>query len=148
MREFVTRGSELLTTITNDAWYGRSSAAFQHWDQASLRAIEADATWPAPRTPASAGSSIPYGRVLAKSVLFEQSRLVEDLRFLRHRTIYSRIGDAMAWLSLALTVAAFWPRAALAGSSNRVLKNVGARQLPIPTFQRPMHSRAIGFGSW
>ena len=40
MREFVVEGSELLTTITNDAWYGTSSAAFQHWDQAAMRAIE------------------------------------------------------------------------------------------------------------
>ena len=40
MRAFVTSGSELLTTITNDAWYGWSSAAYQHWEQASLRAIE------------------------------------------------------------------------------------------------------------
>ncbi|MEO8522954.1 MAG: apolipoprotein N-acyltransferase, partial [Acidobacteriota bacterium] len=37
IRRFVTNGSELLTTITNDAWYGRSSAAYQHWDQAAMR---------------------------------------------------------------------------------------------------------------
>jgi apolipoprotein N-acyltransferase len=39
IRQFVRDGSELLTTITNDAWYGRSSAAYQHWDQASMRAM-------------------------------------------------------------------------------------------------------------
>ena len=32
--------------------------------------------------------------------------LVADLRFIRERTVYSRIGDVVAWLSLALTVAA------------------------------------------
>ena len=32
--------------------------------------------------------------------------MVDDLRFLQHRTIYSRIGDLVAWLSLALSVAA------------------------------------------
>ena len=32
--------------------------------------------------------------------------MVADLRFLQHRTIYSRIGDLVAWLSLALSVAA------------------------------------------
>jgi apolipoprotein N-acyltransferase len=31
---------------------------------------------------------------------------VEDLRFITHRTIYSRLGDSVAWLSLAVTVAA------------------------------------------
>ena len=48
----------------------------------------------------------PYGRVLEKSDLFEQRMLVEDVRFLTARTIYSRIGDLVAWLSLALVGAA------------------------------------------
>src|SRR6185436_16799729 len=39
-RTFVQRGSQLLVTITNDAWFKRSSAAFQHFDQGLLRAIE------------------------------------------------------------------------------------------------------------
>ena len=107
MRDFVTRGSELLTTITNDAWYGRSSAAYQHWDQASLRAIESGRFLARAANTGISGFVDPYGRVLAKSALFEQAVMLQDIRFLRHRTIYSRIGDAFAWLSLALTVAAF-----------------------------------------
>ena len=48
----------------------------------------------------------PYGRVLDRSDLFEQRILVHDLRFLTGRTVYSRIGDLVAWLSLALVIAA------------------------------------------
>jgi apolipoprotein N-acyltransferase len=48
----------------------------------------------------------PYGRVLARSDLFEQAVLVEDLRFVEAATLYARIGDLVAWLSLALTAAA------------------------------------------
>ena len=44
--------------------------------------------------------------VLEKSALFEQRMLVADLRFLTGLTIYSRIGDLAAWLSLALVAAA------------------------------------------
>jgi apolipoprotein N-acyltransferase len=40
VREAVQQGSELLTTITNDAWYGTSSAPYQHFEMASMRAIE------------------------------------------------------------------------------------------------------------
>src|SRR5262249_18325828 len=40
VRQFVRRGSELLTTITNDAWFGRTSAPHQHFAQAAMRAIE------------------------------------------------------------------------------------------------------------
>ena len=106
MRQFVLEGSQLLTTITNDAWYGTSSAAFQHWDQASMRAIENGRYLARAANTGISGFVDPYGRVLAKSRLFEQTLLVGDLRFLTGRTLYSRIGDLVAWLSLALTAAA------------------------------------------
>jgi apolipoprotein N-acyltransferase len=107
MRQFVVEGSELLTTITNDAWYGWSSAAYQHWDQAALRAIEGGRYLARAANTGVSGFVDPYGRVLAKSELFEQKLLVENVRFLQGRTIYSRIGDLVAWLSLALTAAMF-----------------------------------------
>jgi apolipoprotein N-acyltransferase len=106
IRRFVTDGSELLTTITNDAWYGRSSAAYQHWDQAALRAIENGRYLARAANTGVSGFVDPYGRALEKSHLFETTMLVADLRFLRSRTIYSRIGDLVAWLSLALITAA------------------------------------------
>ena len=105
MRRFVMDGSELLTTITNDAWYGRTSAAYQHWDQASLRAIENGRYLARAANTGISGFVDPYGRVLQKTDLFEPAVLVGDLRFLQSRTIYSRIGDLAAWLSLALTLA-------------------------------------------
>jgi apolipoprotein N-acyltransferase len=107
MRQFVNEGSELLTTITNDAWYGRSSAPYQHWDQAALRAIEGGRFLARAANTGISGFVDPYGRVLQKSQLFEQKLLVQDLRFLQERTLYSRIGDSVAWLSLALTAAVF-----------------------------------------
>ncbi len=41
IRQAVQAGSELLTTITNDAWYGHSSAPYQHFALASMRAHRA-----------------------------------------------------------------------------------------------------------
>jgi apolipoprotein N-acyltransferase len=106
IRRFVTDGSELLTTITNDAWYGRSSAAYQHWDQASVRAIENGRYLARAANTGVSGFVDPYGRVLQKSALFEQKVLVDEVRFLQMHTIYSRIGDLVAWLSLAFSIAA------------------------------------------
>jgi apolipoprotein N-acyltransferase len=106
IRRFVRDGSELLTTITNDAWYGTSSAAYQHWDQASMRAIEEGRYLARAANTGISGFVDPYGRVLRKTVLFEPAVLVEDVRFLKHRTIYNRLGDLVAWLSLAVTAAA------------------------------------------
>lgn len=39
-RRFVKRGAEFLVTITNDAWYKRSTAAFQHLQACVFRAVE------------------------------------------------------------------------------------------------------------
>jgi apolipoprotein N-acyltransferase len=106
IRRFVTDGSELLTTITNDAWYGRSSAAYQHWDHASMRAIENGRYLARAANTGVSGFVDPYGRVLEKSALFEQAVIVKDVRYLQTRTLYSRIGDLVAWLSLVVVVAA------------------------------------------
>ena len=106
IRRFVVDGSELLTTITNDAWYGRSSAAYQHWEQASLRSIEQGRYLARAANTGISGFVDPYGRVLQKTDLFHPAVLVADVRFLTARTIYSRIGDLVAWLSLAIAAAA------------------------------------------
>src|SRR6185436_8186782 len=106
MRQFVVNGSELLTTITNDAWYGTSSAPYQHWDQAAMRSIEGGRYLARAANTGISGFVDPYGRVIEKSALFTQALLVADLRFITARTIYSRLGDAIAWASLAITIAA------------------------------------------
>jgi apolipoprotein N-acyltransferase len=106
MRSFILEGSELLTTITNDAWYGRSSAPYQHWEQASMRAIEDGRYLARAANTGISGFVDPYGRVLQQSVLFQTAILMQDVRFLTARTLYSRIGDLLAWLSVALTAAA------------------------------------------
>ncbi|HSC28819.1 MAG TPA: apolipoprotein N-acyltransferase, partial [Vicinamibacterales bacterium] len=80
MRRFVANGSQLLTTITNDAWYGRSSAAYQHWDQAAMRAIENGRYLARAANTGISGFVDPYGRVLSSTALFEQALLVQDVR--------------------------------------------------------------------
>ena len=48
----------------------------------------------------------PYGRVVAESAIFEQVTIVEPVRLLTGRTIYSTIGDAVAYVAIALTASA------------------------------------------
>jgi apolipoprotein N-acyltransferase len=106
IRQFVNNGSELLTTITNDAWYGRTSAPYQHWDQAAMRAIENGRYLARAANTGISGFVDPYGRVIEKSQVFEQTLLVHDVAFLQTRTLYSRVGDLVAWLCLAFSLAA------------------------------------------
>jgi apolipoprotein N-acyltransferase len=105
-REATRAGSELLTTITNDAWFGRSSAAWQHFEMASLRAIEQGRYLARSANTGISGIVDPYGRVLARSALFEQAVLTGDVRFLTSRTIYARTGDAFVYACILATLAA------------------------------------------
>ena len=102
-RAFVHEGSELLATITNDAWFGRSSAPYQHFEQASLRAVENGRYLVRAANTGISGAVDPYGRVLAATALFEPAAIVVDVRLLDHRTVYTYLGDLVAWLSAAGT---------------------------------------------
>jgi apolipoprotein N-acyltransferase len=103
VRQFVRGGSDLLVTITNDAWFGRSSAAAQHFEQGALRAIEQGRYVVRAANTGISGVVDPYGRVLLATPLFEQTVAAVDVRLLDHRTIYSRTGDLAVWVALALT---------------------------------------------
>ena len=48
------------------------------------------------------GAVDPYGRVLARTPFSSRCRSTVDVRLLIGRTIYSRLGDVVAWLSLAV----------------------------------------------
>jgi apolipoprotein N-acyltransferase len=102
-RAFVQRGSQLLATITNDAWFGRSSAAYQHFEQGAIRAVEEGRYIVRAANTGISGAVDPYGRVLAATGLFETAVVPVDVRLLDHRTIYSRLGDVAVWISLAVT---------------------------------------------
>lgn len=103
IRAFVLQGSELLTTVTNDAWYGWTSAAYQHWEQASMRAIEEGRYLARAANTGISGFIDPYGRVMQESNMFQSAVMVDELRFIRERTVYSYIGDVAGWLSVAVT---------------------------------------------
>lgn len=102
-RAFVARGSQLLATITNDAWFGRSSAPYQHWEQGALRAIEQGRYVVRAANTGISGAVDPYGRVLATTALFETAAITVDVRLLDDRTIYGYIGDVVVWTSLVVT---------------------------------------------
>jgi len=105
-RQAVENGSELLTTITNDGWYGQSSAPYQHFGMASMRAIEQGRYLARSANTGISGIVDPYGRVVQRSAIFEQAGLVGSIGFLKGRTIYSRLGDVTPWGALGLMAVA------------------------------------------
>jgi apolipoprotein N-acyltransferase len=104
MRDGVRLGAELLTTITNDAWYGQTSAPWQHFDLASMRAIEQGRYLARAANTGISGIVDPYGRVTVRTELFETVAPIGEVRLIREQTVYARIGDVTAQLAVMLTL--------------------------------------------
>ena len=108
VRGFVRGGSRLLTTVTNDAWYGRSAAPYQHFQQARMRAIEGGRFLVRAANTGISGVIDPYGRVVARTPLFETEVVTADVRLLDGLTVYARFGDSLAYACAAITAMMLW----------------------------------------
>jgi apolipoprotein N-acyltransferase len=106
-RAFVNNGANLLVVITNDAWFGNSSAAYQHYEMGVMRAIENGRYLVRAANTGITAAVDPYGRVLTRAEMFDALSVTADVRLINStdgRTIYTRTGDLVAWISTAITL--------------------------------------------
>ena len=73
---------------------------------ASMRAIEQGRYMARAANTGISGIVDPYGRVVQQSAIFEQAGIVEEVRLLTGRTMYSMLGDIIAYVAIVLTAAA------------------------------------------
>lgn len=103
VRRFVAAGSQMLTTITNDAWFGDTAAPHQHFEQAAMRAIENGRYLVRAANTGISGIVDPYGHVLAKSQVYQPAVIVGEARFLTTSTFYTRHGDLLLYAAAIAT---------------------------------------------
>jgi apolipoprotein N-acyltransferase len=73
---------------------------------AAMRAIEQGRYLARAANTGISGIIDPYGRILVRTNLFETVAVVGEARFVQSRTIYSRIGDAIAYASILVVLVA------------------------------------------
>jgi apolipoprotein N-acyltransferase len=100
-REATRNGADLLVNITNDAWYGRTSAPFQHFSMAVFRAVENRRALARAANTGISGFVDPTGKIMAASPIFEEAALTAKIPLIRVSTLYTRFGD---WFSLICVV--------------------------------------------
>jgi apolipoprotein N-acyltransferase len=106
-RTFARKGAELMINITNDAWYGVSSAATQHLLMYSLRAVESGRPVArAANTGLTAWVDI-RGKIHALSELYTERAVVVDVPLANEGTLFNVLGE---WVSVPcfLTVIPLW----------------------------------------
>ncbi|MDP2928810.1 MAG: apolipoprotein N-acyltransferase [Candidatus Omnitrophota bacterium] len=108
-RGFVKNNAGFLVNITNDAWFGRSSAAYQHAQASVFRAVENRVNV---IRAANTGLSCfidQKGRIISKvskdgKDLFVDGFKTQEIILSRIRTIYTAYGDIFAYICLFLTI--------------------------------------------
>jgi apolipoprotein N-acyltransferase len=104
-RHYRLRGADLLANITNDAWFGRSLAPYQHVAHLRLRAIENRVGIVRSANTGISEYVDPLGRVHGATPLFVPAAPTFDVATSHVRTLYVRWGDWIGMLSAGLTVA-------------------------------------------
>jgi apolipoprotein N-acyltransferase len=102
-RGYVRAGSRMLVNITNDAWYGRSSAPFQHLSMTVFRAVENRVPLVRAANTGITALIDSRGRILQESQLFKEAILTGEIRMGGEESIYTRYGDVFAWLCLGVS---------------------------------------------
>jgi apolipoprotein N-acyltransferase len=114
VRDFVRNGARLIVNITNDAWFGRTNGPMQHLAMYALRAVEhRTAVVRAANTGVSAFVE-PTGQISRRLALFERDILTAAVSLRTRTTLYTRLGDWVAYLGLAVTAVALTVQSARA----------------------------------
>lgn len=102
-RAYRKRGADVLLNITNDAWFGRSLAPYQHEAHLALRAIENRVSVVRSANTGISGYIDPLGRIRERTELFVPGTATYRTETTSIITPYVRFGDWLGILSLVLT---------------------------------------------
>jgi apolipoprotein N-acyltransferase len=106
VRQFVRNGADVLINISNDGWYGDTSAPWQHLNMVRMRAIE-NHRWVLRATNTGITSSInPDGRVVEAAPRHVRTSVRVGFGYENDITFYAAHGDWFAWLCAIITAAA------------------------------------------
>jgi apolipoprotein N-acyltransferase len=103
-RAMVQNHASILINITNDAWYGKSSAPYQHFSMAIFRAVENRRSLVRAANTGISGFIDPSGRIIESTDLFKDAVITQKVPMLDMKTFYTRFGDVFAMACLGLSV--------------------------------------------
>ena len=105
IRQAVKNGANFLINITNDAWFGKSAASYQHMSMGALRAVENRVPIVRAANTGISGTIDANGALRDETDLFvEAAKITKITPRQRGLTFYTAYGDVFSWICLVLTV--------------------------------------------
>lgn len=100
VRKSFSKEGDFIVTITNDAWFGKTTGPYQHFSMAVFRAIENRKPVVRAANTGVSGFIDSNGKVLLTTPLFEKS--VETLDIIKdsYRSFYSKYGDIFSYICI------------------------------------------------
>jgi apolipoprotein N-acyltransferase len=103
VREFAARGANVLVTITNDAWFGKTSAPYQHFSMAVFRAVENRIPVVRSANTGISGFIDSKGRILKESDIFVEATLTGEVSIGKNKSFYTKYGDIFAFICILIS---------------------------------------------
>jgi apolipoprotein N-acyltransferase len=108
-RNHAAHGAQLLVNLTNDAWFGHTSAPYQHLSMAVLRCVENGLPMARAANTGISAIILASGKIVIESELFATEVLQKELNLNQTKTFYSQFGNVFAILLCAITILRlFW----------------------------------------
>ena len=121
VRQPVKEGARYLVNITNDAWFGKSAASYQHMSMVAMRAVENRVPIVRAANTGISGSVDAYGRIVEATEIFEEDWLIAKIHPQTGEPgFYSSYGDVFSQMCLVLV-----PIFAFMGSRSRPPETFG-----------------------
>lgn len=103
-RRFVKEGADFLVTITNDAWFGRTSAPRQHLTIATFRAVENRVFIARAANTGISALIDPVGRIFKQGGIFTEEAMNGTIGLSKEKTFYTLYGDVFVWLCSGISM--------------------------------------------
>ena len=103
--ETTLNGARFLVNLTNDGWFGRTSAPYQHLDMSLMRAVE-NRTYMVRAANSGISAFIdPTGRITKRTALFERTTLTDTVRLREGKlTVFTIGGRYFPFTCLVISV--------------------------------------------
>ena len=106
-RKLAVQGAEFLVNLTNDAWFGHTSAPYQHLSMAVFRCVENGLPMARSANTGISAFILATGKIVDTSKLFVREILQKKIQLTHKKTFYSQLGDIFAILLTVATIIKF-----------------------------------------